>query len=144
MNTAPGSWLMSATPERFRSSLSSSRRMLDASFLWTESTPVFFSVVWSWRMRRMLWRIVCALVSVPPSQRVVTLNMPQASAAARTTSCACFLVPTKRIFLPSSVTPLTNLRASSSRSMLCVMSMMWMPLRLSKMYFFIFGFQRLV
>src|SRR4030095_1039273 len=40
--------------------------------------------------------MVFKLVSVPPSQRSVTQNWPQDSAASLPACCACFLVPTKR------------------------------------------------
>ena len=63
---------MSAMPVRFFSSLASSRRSIEFSCLWTESTPLFLAPnAWSCFMRFTLPRIVWAFVSVPPSQRSV-------------------------------------------------------------------------
>ncbi|MNX77080.1 hypothetical protein D3C86_1086040 [compost metagenome] len=48
----------------------------------------------------MRFLMVSKLVSMPPSQRWLTKNMLQRSASSRMVSCACFLVPTKQMFLP--------------------------------------------
>ena len=74
-NTAEGSGPPSnpAMPVRLASSFSSLRRRFASSFLCWEKTPPLSSAVRrSCFMRRMLLRIVAALVSVPPSQRFTT------------------------------------------------------------------------
>ena len=52
-------------------------------------------------LRRMTdLRIVTKFVSVPPSQRLFTKNIPQRFASSSMASWAWRLVPTKRTFLP--------------------------------------------
>ena len=84
--------------------------------------------------------MVRKLVRVPPSQRWVTLGMPIFSAASRMASWACRLVPTKRILPPRAAVSVTNSEAFLNSRSVCCRSMMWMPLRCPKMYFFILGF----
>ena len=45
-------------------------------------------------------RMVGKLVSMPPGQRSITKGMPTEVARSATTCLACFLVATKRTFLP--------------------------------------------
>ena len=68
--------------------------------------------------------IVRQFVSRPPSQRLLTYGMPTRDASSRTESCACFLVPTKRIEPPRSEIAFAKLYASSSSSCVWVRSMM--------------------
>src|SRR6478609_9263682 len=60
------------------------------------------------------------------------------------TSCACFLVPTKRIVPPWATVSLTNSYALSMYVSDCCRSMMWMPLRSVRMKRLTFGFHRRV
>src|SRR5713226_2188387 len=59
-------------------------------------------------------------------------------------SCACRLVPTRRMVLPWPESSLTKRAASRNIFRVFWRSIMWMPLRSPKMYSFIFGFQRRV
>ena len=104
------------------------------------SSAIFSSVF----RRSMPCLMVLKLVSVPPSQRLVTKNCPARAASSRMTSWACFLVPTKSTEPPRAVTSATKRKAARASATVFCRSMMWMPLRAPKMYGFIFGFQRLV
>ena len=94
--------------------------------------------------RLMRLEIVWKLVSSPPSQRWFTYGMPQLSAASRTVSRACFLVPTNRTVPPRPASSPANSCAVCSRRSVFCRSMMWMPPRSPKMKRRIFGFQRRV
>src|SRR2546426_2343364 len=59
-------------------------------------------------------------------------------------SCACRLVPIRRMVLPWPESSLTKRAASRNIFRVFWRSMMWMPLRSPKMYSFIFGFHRRV
>src|ERR1700722_19672439 len=88
--------------------------------------------------------MVLKLVIVPPSQRSTTKYWPHSFAVSLTHCCACFLVPTKMTLPPlRTVTPRKS-HAVSSCARVFERSMMWMPLRASKMKGFILGFQRFV
>ena len=52
---------------------------------------------------RMVWK----LVSVPPSQRMLTQGIEARAASVAMISCACFLVPTKRTEPPLAATSRT-------------------------------------
>jgi hypothetical protein len=57
-------------------------------------------------------------------------------------SWACRLVPTNRMRPPFATVSLTASKARCSIGTVCAKSMMWMLLRVPKMYSRIFGFQR--
>ena len=81
----------------------------------------------------MRFLMVTKLVSMPPSQRLVTYGWPARIASCITGSCACFLVPTNSTLSPRATVSVTNSSAVSRRLTVWARSMMWMPLRSAKM-----------
>ena len=75
----------------------------------------------------MLLRIVTLLVSVPPSQRSETWNMPVSSARFFTSSRIWRFVPTKRMSPPFATTRCRKLQAAAIWYMVLVRSMIEMP-----------------
>ena len=59
------------------------------------------SIFSSFFRRRRDFLIVAKFVSMPPSQRLFTKNMPQRFASRSTVCWACFFVPTKSTDLPA-------------------------------------------
>ena len=92
----------------------------------------------------MRFLIVTKLVSMPPSQRLLTYGMSARVASSAIGSWACFLVPTNRTLSPRATVSRTNSRATSRRLTVWARSMMWIPLRSAKMNGRILGFQRRV
>ena len=92
----------------------------------------------------MRFLMVTKLVSMPPSQRLLTYGWLARAASWATGSWACFLVPTNRTWSPRATVSRTNSRATSRRWTVWARSMMWIPLRSAKMKGFILGFQRRV
>ena len=88
--------------------------------------------------------IVVKLVSMPPSQRLLTNGWPARVASWAIGSWACFFVPTKRMYSPRATVSRTNSRDDSRCLTVWARSMMWIPLRSAKMYGRILGFQRRV
>ena len=101
------------------------------------------------RRSRSLSFLIClltvsTLVSVPPTQRTVTYGISTDSAAAFTKSLCCFLVPTKRIFLPFLAISVAFGKAASRASTVFSRLIIWASWRLLWIYGAIFGCQRLV
>jgi hypothetical protein len=69
-------------------------------------------------------RMVLKLVSVPPSQRLVTKYWPEREASSRTASWACFLVPMKRTVPPLATASETKRSALRARPTVFCRSMM--------------------
>ena len=109
MNTMPGSSFISLMPPRFLSSWVRSFMSRAISFLVRFSKVPSISIFSSFFRRRSDFLIVEKFVSMPPSQRLFTKNIPQRFASRSTVCWACFLVPTKRTDLPAS----TVLRTAS-------------------------------
>ena len=101
IHTAEGTLAMSRMPPSVLASLSFSRRRTSSSFFVRFEPATSSKSICSSSLRR--WRRLCTvlkLVSMPPSQRWLTYGMPTRAAWSATGSCACFLVPTKRIVPP--------------------------------------------
>jgi len=92
----------------------------------------------------MRFLIVTKLVSMPPSQRLLTYGWLARVASWATGSWACFLVPTKRTWVTPRDRVAHELEGTSRRWTVWARSMMWIPLRSAKMNGFILGFQRRV
>ena len=125
-------------------SLTISSVSLAASFLVIRSKSPLAWRASSCSSRPMRFLIVVKLVSMPPSQRLLTYGWLDRAASWATGSWACFLVPTKRTWSPRATVSRTNSRATSSRWTVWARSMMWIPLRSAKMNGRILGFQRRV
>ena len=144
MNSASGRPVMSLMPPRLRMSLSSSRRIICASFLLRRSSaPLDCSSSISCR-RLIDCRMVLKLVSMPPSQRWFTKGMPQRVASSWIASRALRLVPTNSTLPPSPTTFLMKSAAWLYRGSDFSRLMMWILLRSPKMKGDIFGFQKRV
>ena len=88
--------------------------------------------------------MVAKFVRVPPSQRSMTKNWPLSLAVCLMAVCACFFVPTNSTLLPLRTMLAMKSQAASNWLIVLLRSMMWMPLRASKMNGFILGFHRFV
>src|SRR5690625_7875191 len=89
-------------------------------------------------------RIVTKLVHILPIQRSVMYGVFTHSACLATTSFACDLVATNKIFLPESAIFSNALHASSNFTAVLCTSMIWIPFFSLKIYGAIFGFHFLV
>ena len=130
---APGICDMFAMPSRFRSRRDSSLRSRETSFWGSVSNMPFFFISWMARIRLTLVAMFRLLVSVPPSHRLVTQCWPHLAAASPTTPTHWRLVPTNRTPRPALTVSRRNSRACFRKNWVLVRSMMYMPLRLSKM-----------
>ena len=112
-NNAPGRRVISAIEPKFLSSFSRRRFICSFSFLESVSKrPSCFirSIVCIFFIAL---RIVTKFVSIPPGHLSVMYGMFAFAALSATISFACFLVATKRIFLPDAA---IFLRASPDSS----------------------------
>src|SRR5690554_6392155 len=89
-------------------------------------------------------RIVRKLVNIPPIQRSVMYGIFTLSGCVATTSFACDLVATNKIFLPEAAIFSNALHASSNFTAVLCRSMIWIPFFSMKIYLPLYGFQFLV
>ena len=94
-NMASGGVVMFSTPSRFWCRCFSSRSSRADSFFESCAMRPSSIMALSVFSRLMDFCSVAQLVSVPPSQRWLTKNIPQRRASSATASCAWRLVPTK-------------------------------------------------
>ena len=115
MKIAPGRRFILRMPPSVPWSLVISSVSLAASFLVIRSkSPVCWRAS-SCSSRPIRFLIVTKLVSMPPSQRLLTYGWPARVASWATGSWACFFVPTKRTWSPRATVSRTNSRATSRR-----------------------------
>ena len=141
---APGARFILRMPPSVISSLIMVSVSLAASFLVMRSKSPACWRASSCSSSPIRFRIVTKLVSMPPSQRLLTNGMLARTASAAIGSWACFFVPTNSTSSPRATVSRTKSRATSSRCAVWARSMMWIPLRSAKMYGRILGFQRRV
>src|SRR3989344_6932474 len=122
--------------------LSHSFFIFDTSNLVRLATPCSNSSS-SWANLFRLLLITAKLVNKPPGQRLVTNMAPQSMAACLMISAACLFVPTNKIG-PFAAACCKNKEAAVKASIVLIMSMIWILLRLVKIYGFIKGFHFLV
>ena len=144
MKMAPGRRFILRMPPSVPWSLTISSVSLAASFLVIRSKSPLAWRASSCSSRPIRFLMVTKLVSMPPSQRLLTYGWLARVASWATGSWACFLVPTNRTWSPRATVSRTNSSATSRRWTVWARSMMWIPLRSAKMNGFIFGFQRRV
>ncbi len=99
--TTPGSSFISLMPPRFFSSWARSFMSRAISFFVRFSKVPSISIFSSFFRRRSDFLIVAKLVSMPPSHRLFTKNIPQRLASRSTVCWACFFVPTKSTDFPA-------------------------------------------
>ena len=101
INTAPGISFISLIPPRFFSSFARSLFSFETSFFVRLSKVPSTSILSIFFSRITDFLIVVKLVSMPPSHRLLTKNIPHLCASRSTACWACFFVPTKRMDLLS-------------------------------------------
>ncbi len=100
MKMMPGRRLILRMPPSVAWSLPSSSMCLAASFFVIRSKSPAICRASSWSISPMRFLMVTKLVSMPPSQRLVTYGWPARTASCITGSWACFFVPTKSTLSP--------------------------------------------
>ena len=133
MKMAPGRRFILRMPPSVPWSLFISSVSLAASFLVIRSKSPFCWRASSCSSRPIRFLMVMKLVSMPPSQRLLTYGWLARVASWATGSWACFLVPTNRTWSPRATVSRTNSSATSRRWTVWARSMMWIPLRSAKM-----------